>query len=208
MEPTVIWGPGISGPILLTQVVLFLLSVVRLVSSAKCLYLSRGTRISPEDVLAGKVDSGTLAASGLANRLPCKAFLQKRDCSELAPAEGAGKLPYAVEAAESRFLYLWERCHANVDSARRAAILTFLLTLVMAAYSAYPRYLMYFNNSKRTGSWAAFLAAMDLLTLLGDGWAFCAVLYLSSSFFERALIKLRINWTYFCARLKNELSHG
>jgi hypothetical protein len=35
-----------------------------------------------------------------------------------------------------------------------------------------------------------------------------AVLYFFSSFIERALANRKIDWAYFCARLRNELSHG
>jgi hypothetical protein len=114
-------------------------------------------------------------------------------------------VPYILGAAESRFLYFWERCRADVDSARRAALLAFVLSMVTVAYSAFPIYFLHFNNSKQGGMWSTFWTIRDLLMLLGHGWSCCAVLYLASSFFERALVKRRICWTYFCARLKNEL---
>jgi hypothetical protein len=107
--------------------------------------------------------------------------------------------------ADTRFMYFWERCRADVDSARRAALLVFLLSMVEAAYSAFPIYFSHFNNSTHGGIWSTFWTVKDLLIVLGHAWSCSAALYLAASFFERALAKRKICWTYFCARLRNEL---
>jgi hypothetical protein len=77
----------------------------------------------------------------------------------------------------------------------------------MAAYTAYPRYTMHFNNSSRTGFGAAFLAVIDILILLGHGWALGAALYFASSFFERSLAKRKASWAYVEAILGHQLGH-
>ena len=207
METTVIWGPGIGGPILLIQITLVLIATVRLVNSARSLYLRWGKRFLPEDVLTGGVDSDRLAASALANRLPCRALLQKgADLEFSREAADPGKVFYTLGVADSRFLYLWERYRADVDSARRAALLVFLLSMVAAAYSAFPIYFGHFNNNTHGGFWSAFWTVKDLFMLLGYGWSCCAVLCLASSFFDRALANRKACWNFFCSRLKNELS--
>jgi hypothetical protein len=188
------------------QLALVLLSLARLAGSASRLYLGWRKPVTAQDILSGEVDPERLAASALASRLACNAPPHGRDFSSDETAVRG--LANTLETAESRFLYFWERCHANVDSAKRTALLVFLLSLIMAAYGAYPRWLMYASESKLTGTSAAFWAVRDLVTLLGHGWALSAVLYLASSFIERALAKRKINWTYFCARLKNELSRA
>ncbi len=202
-----VWGPGVGGPILLLQLALVLISAVRLVASGRRLYLRWGRRIAAEDVLKGEADPALLAASGLANRLPAGALLQVRSSLE-SPGEGADRARalYTLDVAEGRFQYFWECCRADADSARRAGLLALLLSFVAIFYSAFPIYFLHFNNSKHGGNWSMFWTVRELLMLLGHGWSCCAMLYLASSFFERALAKRKICWTYFCARLKNELS--
>jgi hypothetical protein len=169
--------------------------------------LRAGTRFTLECVLKGGADPVLLADSGLANRLRCYGLLQKSAASEFSK-EGAdtARLRYTLGVAESRFMYFCGRCQADVDSARRAGVLAFILSLVMAAYSAFPIYLLYFNNSKHGGSSSAFWTARDVVMLLGYGWLCTAVLYFASSLLDRALAERRICWAYFCARLKTELS--
>jgi hypothetical protein len=209
LERAVVWGPGIGGPILLVQLSLVLISAARLVNSARRLYQYSSGRISAEDVVKGGVDPDLLAASGLANRLPCRDLLQKRVGSEFLRDEtGAVRPLYILGVAESRFLYFWKICRADVDSARRAALLTFTLSMVALAYSALPIYFLHFNNSNQGGASSTFWTVQDLLVLLGHGWSCCAVLYLASSFFERALVRREICWKYFCARVKSELPPG
>lgn len=163
----------------------------------------------PDDVLKGRVDPIRVAALGLANRIQCRDLAEKRTSLEFSKSEtGPEILVYTLGIADSRFLYFWERCRADVESARRAALLVFLLSLVAAAYSAFPIYFLHFNNNIHGGIWSAFWTVKDLLILLGHGWSCSAALYLAASFFERALSKRKICWTYFCSSLKNEMSRA
>jgi hypothetical protein len=84
-------------------------------------------------------------------------------------------------------------------------VLVFLLSLIVVAYTTCPRYLLYYKNNTAIVSEAAFLTVRDMLTILGYGLSFCTVLYVASSFFQRALAKRKTSWTYFCAMLKDEL---
>jgi len=83
---------------------------------------------------------------------------------------------------------------------------TFLLSLVMVAYGAFPTYSRFYNNSNRPGSLCLFLTVEQILLLLALGWSCCAMLYLASSFFERALAHRKAGWRYFCESLRNESS--
>jgi hypothetical protein len=161
----------------------------------------------PEDVLKGDVDPDLLAKSALAGRSPCKAVLRKADgVAFLKEGVRMQKALYSLRLAECRFSYFWDRCYADVDSSRRASLLTFLLSLVTVVYGALPIYFGLFNGSNRRGSDCLFDTVQRLLAILTVGWSFCAVLYLESSFFARVLAKRKIGWEYVCTRLREELS--
>jgi hypothetical protein len=187
---------------LLSQAALVLISLVRFVQSGRRLYRYSGERILPEHVLRAEADPDLLAAYALARRLPCKA-VDKRANSEL-PRNPAStdKVLLILRAAESRFLYLWENCYADVESAKRASLLSFLLAVVMVTYAALPTFSRYVLNK---GAYP-LLAAEHLLVLFTLGCSCCTLLYLASSFFERKLVNRKICWKYFCSRLRDELS--
>lgn len=188
--------------ILLAQLALVLISAVRLLNWALRLYRYARERISPESVLKGEANPDLLAASAFANRLanapPQKGALSKARA-------GAEDVLQIVRVAGSRFLYFWERCQADVESARRASLLTFVLSLVAVAYNAH---WVYFYSYKNDVPWSTFWTGEHLLVLLVYGLSCTAVLYFASSFFELALAKRRIGWNYFCARVTSELPLG
>jgi hypothetical protein len=190
--------------ILLAQLALVLISAVRLLNWELRLYRYASERISPESVLKGEANPDLLADSAFANRL-ANAPLQKGAVSKA--RAGAEDVLQIVRVAGSRFLYFWERCQADVESARRASLLTFLLSLVVVAYNAYWVYFYYFYKSSDV-PWGTFWTGEHLLVLLVYGLSCTAVLYFASSFFELALAKRRIGWNYFCARVTSELPLG
>jgi hypothetical protein len=203
------WGaqPTIVRLVLLGQLALVLISVVRFAKSAGRLYRYSGERILPESVFKGETDPNLLAGSALAGRVPSKTVQGSRANPE--PSGGSpseAKALGILRAAECRFLYLWERCHADVESAKRASLLIFLLSLVMVAFAPAPIYFGCWNNSKLTGSTCMFRTVWHLLVLLGLGWSCCAALYFASSFVERALAYRKSGWEYFCGTMRNELS--
>jgi hypothetical protein len=207
-ESPILWGPGIGGEVQLVQAALVLVSVLRLAASARPLYRLQRTRTPLEDVLDGSVEPEFLAMCALASRLPSDDIHYDGGNGMFDGGRGALPVLRVLMLADNRFCYLWERCRADVDSARRASPLVFLLSLVALAYSAFPLYFLHFNNSRQGGLTSLFWALKDLLALLGFGWLCCALLYLTSSFFERALVKRRISWVYFCGRLKSGLSRS
>jgi hypothetical protein len=207
MWPIEIVAPTFSSRVSIVQDVLVLLSIARFAGSVYRFYpLWWASRISVEEIFAGNVDSKRLASSGLANRLSNESLRRKRGDSGIALNEAdRGELSYTIDVAEHRSSYLGERCQSDVDSARRAAALVFLLSLIAVAYTACPRYLLYYKNNTTIASGAAFLTVRDMFTILGSGLSLCAVLYVASSFFQRALAKRRASWNYFSAMLKDEL---
>jgi hypothetical protein len=200
--------PAVVQLFLLGLFALVLVSAVRFVKSARLLYWYSGVRYSPENIFKGEADPDLLAASALAGRVPNKTFLKSRASSEPSPVRGGEEQAvYVLRLAESRFLYLWEGCYADVKSARRASLLAFMLSLVMGVYAAPSIYFRCSNDSNVLGSTCLLLTVWYALVLLALGWSCCTVLYFASSFFERKLAYRRTCWKYFCSRLRNELSH-
>jgi hypothetical protein len=111
-----------------------------------------------------------------------------------------------VEAAESRFLYLWEMCHASVKSIRRMVLLTLLSSALVVVYGAFPTWGDEFNNGTIVGSMALFETADKLFARLALGLSVCVILYAASSFFEGAITRRRTQWKYNCVRWKNDLT--
>jgi hypothetical protein len=200
--------PSAARYFLFIQLALVFISAVRFVKSARRLYRYSGQRVLPEDVLNGKVDPVLLAACALAGRLQAETVLEKlaspRPDREGASAEQAHRI---LQAAKNRFLYFWERCYADVGSARRSSLLVFLLSLVMVVYNAFPIFLFNFNSANLLLTSNLFATVWRLFALLTYGLSCCTVLYFASSFFERTLADRRIRWNYFCSTVKDELSH-
>ena len=202
------WGsqPVVVRWVLISQFALVLISAVRFVKSARCLYRYSGERILPEAVLRGEADPDHLAADALASRALFEAVLEMRASPQFPKDRvSAQMILHILRAADCRFAYLWDICQADVESTRRASLLTFLLSLVMVAYATSPIYFGCWNESKVTGPTCLFLTGSHLLVLLALGWSCCTVLYVAFSFFERKLASRKTCWNYFCSRLKNEL---
>ena len=109
--------------------------------------------------------------------------------------------------AESRFLYLWEQCDAEVGATKRASLLTLLLSSAMVTYCVYPVINGSCNNNNTGGFGCLFEAALQLIVPLGFGLTLCASLYLAASVFERRLAHRKTSWKYHCSLLRNGLSN-
>jgi hypothetical protein len=200
--------PLVVKSLLLALCVVAVIAVVRFGRLARQLYRYPSESPLPEDIVRGEADPDLLAASALASRALCKAALAERtNCASATESATPRNALYVLRVAESRFQYLWERCSADVVSTRRASVFACAMSVVMVAYGASPVYHGYHNNSKLTGYYCLFLTAEQLLGTLGFGLLLSAVLYLASGVFERTLAERMTSWKYFCARLKNELSH-
>jgi len=209
MDPMYSWFAqplGVKG-ILLILFAVVLTSAVRFWRLARCLYRHPGERVPPESILSGGADPDLLAASALSSRIGRETLAANR-ASFGAPVErpNVEAALGSLRMAEGKFLYLWEKCHMDVESTRRASLLTLLVTIVMVTYGAFPTYYGWFNNSNLPGSYCLLTAAKQLFGLLAFGISACGMLYGVSSFFERTLADRKACWTYFCWRLRNELS--
>lgn len=198
------WGAQLTlvRLVLLSQLALILICVVRFIRSGRFLYRFSGDSILMDHVLRAEADPDLLAAYALARRLSCKAVDRRANPEPSKSQARVDKVLLILNAAESRFLYLWENCYADVESAKRASLLSFLLSVIMVSYAAFPTYSRYVLNK----SAQPLLATEHLLLLFTLGCSCCAVLYFASSVFERKLTKRKTCWTYFCSRVKGELS--
>jgi hypothetical protein len=113
---------------------------------------------------------------------------------------------HIVQAAGIRFHYLWDICHVDAVSVRRASLLIMLSTMVIVAYGVSPTFDDYHTGSRLTGSECLYLTLFAQTTKLAIGLCFSAGLYLMHSFLERKLARRKICWSYFCSRLSIELS--
>jgi hypothetical protein len=192
---------------------LFLLGMlaVGLISLVRFVRLARRFRsrelVLPVTVVRGEADPDALAQSALECAAWCNAVSKSGTISELGTerADG-GAILSVLRLAESRFLYLWERCYADVESTKRASLLTFLLSLATVAHGATSTYFGICEDSNLTQVVCLYQTLDQLLVTLALGLSLCAVLYLVSSFFERKLSDRRTCWKYFCSRLRAELS--
>lgn len=161
----------------------------------------------PERIFRGEADPDLVARFALASRVLSKCAPEKFLRSESSVGQASEERVLRIlRSAEIRFLYLWERCHVDVESTKRASLLALLASFLMVAYGAFPAYYSCFNNSKLPGSLCMFLTVEQLVSTLAFGLSLCVMLFLVSGSFERTLANRRARWMYFCAQLKNELS--
>jgi len=178
------------------------ISVVRSARLARRLYRYSGEPTSLESIVDGRADPDLVAASALAGQALCTTVLGARAVSQ-PPLDRAGVegVHCVLRAAENKFSYLWEKCYSDVQSIKSASMFSFLLSLVMVAYGAFPTYSRFYNNSNRPGSLCLFLTVEQLFLLLALGWSCCVALYLAASFFERTLADRKTCWKYLCSRM-------
>jgi hypothetical protein len=93
----------------------------------------------------------------------------------------------------SRFQLLWETCYAKAASIKNLSVLTFLLTLLVFAWST-TRILLGVTMEKVTG--AGFLAGAmaEVLTVFSLGILVCAALYAFAIFYEAALVRRKMRF--------------
>jgi hypothetical protein len=196
MEPS-LWtvAPDIVRLFLLGLFAVAVLPVLRSVRLAWREYHYPGERISTETIVGGAIDPNLLARSALADRLPFKNMAKFSSESE-------GAAVHILRLAEARFLYLWETCHADVGSIRRACFLSVFLSFLMVACGAYPTYFFCYNDTNLSGSYCLIVSGERLLKALSIGLSLCILLYSLSSYFERILAFRMARWKYFATTLK------
>lgn len=127
-----------------------------------------------------------IATLALANRLP-EWIDNRRNTAPL------------LQLAGARFSFLWEACWIKISSMKRLAGLTFLSATLIFAWGATTS-LSEISYSKITGIGALSGGFAELLTQFTLGVGVCMVLYVTSGFYEAALVKRQATWNYICAK--------
>ncbi len=207
-ETPIVWDPVYEVRLPWeSKVFLLYLFTVLAISVGRSLNLARklGWFSVSRRTSLGKANSGIqgpdlLAASALANRLVDD--LPGRLLSESGhqpKKDNATALLRLMEQAEFKFLYSWEMCSTKVESIKRLAVLTSLLSVLLLVCRA-TTILAYITAQKVVGN--AFVAGSmaEVFVLLALGIFVCALLYAIYTFYEGTLRRRRASWKYFCAR--------
>lgn len=123
-------------------------------------------------------------------------------------AETGPRAVRALEVAGHQFRYLFSRCMADVQAAKRLSLLVVMLGLAVTFYDAFVLYGYFFNNSNRTGFTAMLFAAEQLSQILAIGLFCPALLYGVAGALERALVQRSAAWSYVFEGVKAELAEG
>jgi hypothetical protein len=184
-------------------------SLARFGRLAVRLYDYRVAPVLREKFAEGGVAPDNLARASLASRVVCGPFLD-RSASSDQPSETLHRTRSLrlLKLADCSFRYQWERCNADVESAKRASVLTLILSCAMVTIGAPASYFNFsnFGSKHATESECLLLTLDQLLVTLGLGLCVCAVLYLGAGFFERALAGRLACWKYLCSQLEDDLS--
>jgi hypothetical protein len=193
--------PTIVRLVVIGQLTFVLISTIRAARWARVFFGHRGEPLSPVSLARSNLGGELLAKAALAGRLPRIASLNRRSGDGTSP-EGPGPDGYndAVRVAGVEFLYAWDRCHADANSARRASWLVFLLSLVMVGFGGFPLFFSYYNDGKFVGNHCLFLTFQTLLPFVAIGWSCSGVLYLEFAILERVLSLRRATWAHLCSR--------
>jgi hypothetical protein len=193
-------APMIVRLIVIGQLTFVLISAIRAAKWARVLFGRRGEPLSLVSLAQSSAGGKLLAKAALAGRLPRIASLNQRAGDGASP-EGSGPdgSDDAVRVAGAEFLYSWDRCHADANSARRASWLVFLLSLIMVGFGGFPLFFSYYNDSKFVGNYCLFLTVQTLLPFVAIGWSCSGVLYLEFAILERVLSLRKATWAYLCS---------
>jgi hypothetical protein len=99
----------------------------------------------------------------------------------------------ASSQSETKFLKEWSLCSIKVASIKRAAVLTFILSL-LALLDGSIRVLTSVSNEKFTGSAVLAGATAEVLVLFALGVSVCAALYGAYSVLEGVLARRKATW--------------
>jgi hypothetical protein len=93
--------------------------------------------------------------------------------------------------ATSRFQLLWETCYASTASIKNLSALTFLLTLLVSAWST-TRFLQTVSMEKLTGVGLLAGSMAEVLAMFALGILVCTTLYAFAIFYEAALVRRKV----------------
>ncbi|MFI5089266.1 MAG: hypothetical protein ACHP7P_04335 [Terriglobales bacterium] len=97
----------------------------------------------------------------------------------------------------------WEACSAKVQSIKRLVVLTFLLSVLLAADRT-ATVLIQLGSQKFFAVWAFSGEIAEVLKVFALGMLGCAMLYVVSGLFEGVLLRRRASWKDPLARIKKQ----
>jgi hypothetical protein len=103
----------------------------------------------------------------------------------------------AATQASTEFQFLWDSCNAKTASIKHLSALTFLLTVLVSAWSM-TQILKGVSMEKVTGTAPFAGATAEVLTAFSLGILVCAVLYAIAFIYEALLVRCKLR----SARLK------
>ena len=107
--------------------------------------------------------------------------------------------------AGNKFSYMWDECWIRVSALHRLAGLTYISSIFIFAWNAMTDFTE-ISRSKTTGMGAIGGGFSQLLAQLTLGMGACVVLYVTGSFFEKALMQRKAMWNYICAKSEVEMN--
>jgi hypothetical protein len=196
--------PPIAKLLLLAILAILVISIVRAVKLAWLIHGGPNALITAEDLIEGKADPDAFAKSATTGRISMD--MRGEHVSQAKLADGSRASAAAlIELADGRFLYLWDGGQEGLAGIRRACTTEILLTVLLITSSAYPA--LFANAPGGMTAYEALLTAgKRLLDAVSFGIAAATLLHVVSNRLERTLSRRKINWSYWSASLKTELT--
>jgi len=144
--------------------------------------------------------SDLLAASALANKLSLTNDLLSRSDVLSTVSETREKRLVIVEAAESRFQYLWAKTGAQVAGIKNLAVLTIILSALTVSYNIMKLIAVW--PIPKCGDCSGGPAELFIPFIVG--LTVSAVFFALSTLFASALARRRAEWTLFVARANSQ----
>jgi hypothetical protein len=143
-----------------------------------------------------KCNIETVAKSALKYRLEIEGTTETNNSSALL---------FKVDRVETRFIYLWETCYANIRTTKTLIFLTMTYTFLLTTWEAAGACAA-IKAEPTAGAGPIAAGMLEILEIMTAGLTVSAFFYAFSSWFESILFRRRRDWYYFKAKLKEELS--
>jgi hypothetical protein len=197
-DQVIVWDPIYEARLplgsrlfLLYLLVVAAMSLVRSVRLAGQVWCFTRGSVSKSEI--GYEQPDLLAASALCNALPQR-------FAEGGSGENVGS--QMMRKLENEFVAVWEACSAKVQTMKRLVVLTFLLSVLVAACQLRP--VLTGFAQKSFGPAALSGGMVEVLTVFEPGILVCAMLYATCGLFDGVLLRRKASWRRFLARIENQ----
>lgn len=154
-----------------------------------------------ERIVKGTAAPDLIAAFATSSRVLGAIGLDKFLLDHKPDAEADEQTTTMLRRADARFAYLWERCNADLESAKTTARLILPLSIAMVGFGGFGT-VNYLCDRDGASAFQCVVQTVDqLLLLLALGAMLCSLIYGITSLFARALQKRKASWRYFVSRL-------